>query len=45
MDNVKTWSKNSGYTPEVGGSSVEFGVDNGTYPMPSIYSLGFNLTF
>lgn len=45
MDNVKTWSKNSGYTPEIGGSSVEFGVDNGTYPMPAIYSFGFNLTF
>lgn len=45
IDNLKTWSKNTGYTPEIGGSSTEFGVDNGTYPVPTIYTFGFNLTF
>lgn len=45
IDNLKTWSKNSGYTPEIGGTSTEFGVDRGTYPMPAVYSFGFNLTF
>jgi TonB-linked SusC/RagA family outer membrane protein len=45
VQNLKTWSKNSGYTPEVGGSSLKFGVDNGGYPMPVVYTLGINLTF
>ncbi len=45
VQNLKTWSKNTGYTPEIGGSAIAFGIDNGTYPMPAIYSLGLNLTF
>lgn len=45
VDNVKTWSNNTGYTPEIGGSAISFGIDNGTYPMPAIYTFGFNLTF
>lgn len=45
VQNLKTWSKNTGYTPEIGGSALSFGVDNGTYPMPMIYSFGLNLTF
>ena len=39
----KTWSRNTGYTPEVGGSATAFGVDGGGYPMPVVYTLGFNL--
>lgn len=45
IQNVKTWSKNTGYTPEIGGSALAFGIDGGTYPMPMIYTFGFNLTF
>ena len=45
VQNLKTWSKCSGYTPEIGGSATSFGVDNGTYPMPTIYTFGLNLTF
>ena len=45
IQNLKTWKKNSGYTPEVGGSAVAFGVDSGSYPMPTIYTFGLNLTF
>lgn len=45
VQNLKTWSKCSGYTPEVGGNATSFGVDNGTYPMPTIYTFGLNLTF
>lgn len=45
VQNPKTWSRNTGYTPEVGGSSTKFGVDGGGYPMPTIYTLGFNLSF
>lgn len=45
VQNLKTWSKCSGYTPEIGGSATSFGVDNGTYPMPTVYTFGLNLTF
>jgi hypothetical protein len=44
--NVKTWSKVTGYSPEpIIGSILGGGADNGAYPVPSIYSLGINLTF
>ena len=45
VQNLKTWSKNTGYTPEIGGNALSFGIDGGTYPMPMIYSFGLNLTF
>lgn len=45
VQNPKTWSRNGGYTPEVGGSAISFGVDTGGYPMPTVYTLGINLTF
>ena len=43
--NLKTWKHTSGFTPEAGGGALEFGVDNGGYPVPMITSTGFNLTF
>lgn len=45
IQNLKTWKNNTGYTPELGGSAIAFGVDDGSYPMPAIYTFGFNLTF
>ncbi len=45
VQNLKTWTRNTGYTPEIGGSALAFGIDGGTYPMPMIYSFGVNLTF
>lgn len=45
IQNLKTWSKNTGYTPEIGGGSTAFGIDGGTYPMPTIYTAGVNITF
>lgn len=45
VQNPKTWSRNGGYTPEVGGSAISFGIDGGGYPMPIVYTIGFNLTF
>ena len=45
VQNLKTWHKNSGYTPEIGGSALSFGIDDGGYPMPAIYTLGVNLSF
>ncbi|SFC34670.1 TonB-linked outer membrane protein, SusC/RagA family [Parapedobacter composti] len=43
--NVFTLANNTGFTPEIGGSAVSFGVDNGTYPVPAIYTFGINLNF
>ncbi len=43
--NLKTWKHVTGFTPEVGGSAIAFGVDNGTYPLPASYSLGVNVSF
>lgn len=43
--NPFTFANNTGYTPEIGGSAIEFGVDNGTYPVPAIYTLGVNMNF
>jgi TonB-linked SusC/RagA family outer membrane protein len=43
--NIATFANNTGYTPEIGGSATAFGVDNGTYPVPAIYTFGLNLNF
>lgn len=45
VQNPKTWSRNGGYTPEVGGSAISFGIDGGGYPMPTVYTIGFNFDF
>lgn len=45
VQNLKTFKKSTGFTPEIGGSSTAFGVDNGTYPLPRIYTFGLNLNF
>ena len=44
--NVLTWSKVTGYSPEAPiGSILGGGADNGIYPIPSTYTFGINLTF
>lgn len=44
--NIKTWSKVTGYTPEPQiGNVLASGADNGIYPVPAIYSFGLNITF
>lgn len=43
--NIVTFKDNSGFTPEFGGSAIRFGVDDGSYPVPAVYSAGFNVTF
>lgn len=43
--NLATFANNTGYTPEIGGSATGFGIDNGTYPIPAIYTFGLNLNF
>jgi len=44
--NVITFKKNSGYTPEVGGGVLDGSIDNGgTYPIPSVYTAGVSVNF
>ncbi len=44
--NIKTWSKTTGYTPEAPIDNIlGAGADNGVYPLPAIYTFGINLTF
>jgi len=43
--NLKTFKNNTGYTPEFGGSATNFGVDNGSYPLPAIFTFGLNANF
>lgn len=50
IQNVYTFTKYSGYDPEVGASTQDssgltYGVDNGRYPSPTTYSCGLNITF
>jgi hypothetical protein len=34
----------NGFTPEIGGSPIESGIDNSVYPMQAIYTLGVKIT-
>jgi len=34
----------NGFTPEVGGSPIANGIDNSTYPMQAVYTVGMKLT-
>ncbi|MFC6997198.1 SusC/RagA family TonB-linked outer membrane protein [Rufibacter roseus] len=43
--NLKTFTNATGYSPEVGGGTLSFGVDNGTYPVPTIFTGGVNINF
>ncbi len=43
--NLLTFTKYSGYNPEIGGSVISRGVDRANYPTAVIYSAGMNLSF
>ncbi|WP_100845059.1 TonB-dependent receptor [Flavobacterium sp. 5] len=43
--NLYTWTKASGFTPDIGGTPTKFGVDNGGYPVARVISIGLNVTF
>ena len=48
IQNLYTFTKYSGYDPEVGVSTMSknvYGLDNGKYPIPQIVSFGLNLSF
>lgn len=43
--NLYTWKHNSGFSPEAGGTAIQFGIDTGGYPVPAVTTAGFNITF
>ena len=48
LQNLFTFTKYSGYDPEIGVSTTSsnvYGLDNGRYPSPQVYTFGINLTF
>ena len=45
-DNLYTYTKYTGYTPEIGsGDVLSSGIDRGVYPITAVYSFGINLNF
>lgn len=50
IQNLLTITGYSGYDPEIGASTADasgytYGVDNGRYPSPTVYSFGLNISF
>ena len=48
VQNLLTFTKYTGYDPEIGASTASvnvMGLDNGRYPSPTVYSFGLNITF
>ncbi len=44
--NLLTWTKYTGYSPDIGtGNPVDGVIDLGRYPITKVYSLGLNVTF
>lgn len=48
IQNLHTFAKYTGYDPEIGASTASanvYGLDNGRYPSPQVYTFGVNLSF
>ena len=50
IQNLLTFTKYEGYDPEIGASTADtngyvYGLDNGRYPSPTVYSFGLSLSF
>lgn len=43
--NLFTWTKYTGYSPEVGGSDLGAGIDLGIYPITRVFAAGINVSF
>jgi hypothetical protein len=43
VKNAYTFTKYSGYDPEISGGILDTGVDRGAYPQPRIYSFGVDI--
>ena len=47
-NNIATWTKYTGYDPEIGASTASanvFGLDNGRYPSPMSWAIALNIAF
>jgi hypothetical protein len=45
-NNVFTWTKYSGFTPEISSENVlQVGIDGGVYPLSRTWLAGINITF
>ena len=45
IKNAFTFTKYSGFDPEISSGVLDTGIDRGTYPQPRIWSLGLNVKF
>lgn len=46
VQNLYTFHKNTGFTPEIGGGILDGSVDSGgTYPIPTVYTAGLTINF
>ena len=48
IQNLLTITGYDGYDPEIGASTASanvYGLDNGRYPSPTVYSFGLNVSF
>lgn len=48
IQNLLTITRYNGYDPEIGASTANanvYGLDNGRYPSPTVYSFGLNVSF
>ncbi|MGV6846128.1 MAG: SusC/RagA family TonB-linked outer membrane protein [Lutibacter sp.] len=45
VKNAFTFTKYSGYDPEISSGVLDTGIDRGTYPIPRIWSIGVNVKF
>lgn len=44
-NNAFVWTRYEGFNPEIGGSGMQRGIDNGTYPMARTYIVGASFGF
>lgn len=44
-ENLLTFTKYTGFDPEISSGGYSIGIDRGIYPQPRIFTLGFNLSF
>ena len=45
VQNLVTWTNVSGFSPEHGGSPIEFGIDTGQNALAATTTLGLSVTF
>jgi len=43
--NLFTWTKYTGFDPEIGGENISLGIDKGTYPQSRTYTASLSVEF